>query len=155
MPVGQGLKMQLRFPRRSAPGFTLIEVMVVVVILGILAAIIAPRIMSRPGEARITRAKQDIRGIEAALNLYKLDNFKYPTTQQGLEALVKRPYDLPSNANWKQGGYLDRLPKDPWGNPYKYLSPGTHGEMDVFTLGADGVQGGEGENADIGGWQIE
>jgi general secretion pathway protein G len=136
-----------------ARGFTLIEIMVVVVILGILAAIVAPKIMGRPGEARVTRAKQDIRAVEAALNLYRLDNFRYPTTQQGLEALVKRPYDLPANAQWKDGGYLERVPKDPWGNPYKLLSPGVHGEIDVFTLGADGVQGGEGENADLGNWQ--
>jgi general secretion pathway protein G len=146
----------MRARRQSrGKGFTLIEVMVVVVILGILAAIVVPRIMSRPGEARVTRAKQDLRAIEAALNLYKLDNFRYPSTQQGLEALVKRPYDLPPNASWKAGGYLDRVPKDPWGNTYKYLSPGVHGEIDVFTMGADGVEGGEEENADIGNWQVE
>lgn len=142
-------------PFRRSAGFTLIEVMVVVVIMGILAAIVVPKIMGRPGDARMTRARQDIRAIEAALSLYKLDTHSYPTTEQGLEALVRRPYDLPPHATWARGGYLDRVPKDPWGTHYKYLAPGLNGEIDVFTLGADGVQGGEGENADIGNWQLE
>lgn len=138
-----------------ARGFTLIEVMVVVVILGILAAVVVPKIMSRPDEARVTRAKQDIRAIEAALALYRLDNLSYPSTEQGLEALVERPERLPEGANWKPGGYLDRLPKDPWGGNYQYLQPGSEGDLDLYSLGADGRLGGEGTNADIGNWDLE
>lgn len=133
-------------------GFTLIEVMVVVVILGILAAVIVPRIMDNPDRARVTKAKQDIQAIKSALDLYKLDNFQYPSTDQGLRALVERPSGSPEARNWKQGGYLDRLPKDPWGGEYHYLNPGLHGEIDIFTYGADGRPGGEGPNADIGSW---
>ncbi|MCG6968971.1 MAG: type II secretion system major pseudopilin GspG [Gammaproteobacteria bacterium] len=140
-------------PRASVSGFTLIEVMVVVIILGILAAIVVPRVMERPDEARITKAKQDIRAMESALNLYKLDNFTYPTTDQGLEALVQKPAGSPEPKNWKK--YMDRLPKDPWGEPYQYLSPGSKGEVDIFSLGADGQQGGEGVNADVGNWALE
>ena len=136
----------------AARGFTLIEVMVVVIILGILAAIVVPRVMDRPDVARVTKAKQDIRALESALNLYKLDNFRYPTTDQGLEALVKKPGVPPEPKNWRP--YMDRLPKDPWGNPYQYLSPGEHGEVDVFSLGADGRPGGEGLDADIGNWDL-
>jgi general secretion pathway protein G len=137
----------------SVSGFTLIEVMVVVIILGVLAAIVVPRVMDRPDEARITKAKQDIRALEASLNLYKLDNFTYPTTDQGLEALVQKPGGTPEPKNWKK--YMDRLPKDPWGEPYQYLSPGTQGEVDIFSLGADAQQGGEGVNADLGNWMLE
>lgn len=133
-------------------GFTLIEVMVVVVILGILAAIVVPRIMDRPDTARITKAQSDIRAIESALNLYKLDNHNYPTTDQGLEALTQKPSDAP---NWKEGGYIDRLPKDPWGKPYQYLNPGAHGAIDVYSLGGDGQPGGDGVDADIGNWTLE
>ncbi|HEC15837.1 MAG TPA: type II secretion system protein GspG [Sedimenticola sp.] len=141
---------------KPAPsGFTLIEVMVVVVILSILAAIVVPKIMSRPDEARITRVQQDIRALSAALDLYRLDNFSYPTTDQGLEALVTRPGNLPNGARWKEGGYIDRVPKDPWGNPYNYLQPGTNGEFDLYSLGADNAPGGEGVNADIGNWTLE
>ncbi len=140
---------------RHATGFTLIEVMVVVVILGILAAIVVPRIMSRPDEARVIKAQQDIRAMEAALSLFKLDNFEYPTTDQGLEALVSKPNDLAAGAKWKEGGYLDRLPKDPWGAQYQYLRPGTHGEYDLYSLGADRASGGEGINADIGNWGLD
>lgn len=122
-------------------GFTLIEVMVVVVILGILAAVIVPKVMDRPDTARLVKAKTDIRAIESALNLYKLDNFNYPSTDEGLEALVPK--------------YIDRMATDPWGNPYLYLSPGLHGDMDVYTLGADGLQGGMEQNADIGNWGVE
>mgnify|MGYP003628002858 CR=1 FL=1 len=144
-----------RFHRSTANrGFTLIEIMVVVVILGILAAIVVPRIMSRPDEARITAARNDIRALESALNLYKLDNFYYPSTQQGIEALVTEPSGEPAAKNWKSGGYIARLPKDPWGNPYKFLSPGVKGEVDVFSLGADGRPGGEGAAADIGNWDL-
>ena len=136
-------------------GFTLIEVMVVVIILGILAAIVVPRVMSRPDDARITKAKQDIRALESALNLYKLDNFVYPSTDQGLEALVKKPSGSPEPRNWKDGGYIDRLPKDPWGNTYLYLNPGVKSAVDIYSLGADSQQGGEGVNADIGNWELE
>jgi len=136
-------------------GFTLIEVMVVVVILGILAAVVVPRIMDNPDKARITKAKQDIRAMESALNLYRLDNFIYPTTDQGLEALVTAPGDIADSGNYKQGGYIRKLPKDPWGSPYLYLSPGQHGELDIYSLGADGAPGGTGISADIGNWNIE
>ena len=146
---------RLKSGRLSAQsGFTLIEVMVVVVILGILAAIIVPRIMDAPDKARIARAKQDIAGVQAALNMYKLDNYVYPSTQQGLEALVAPPQGDPPARNWKPGGYLQQLPKDPWGNPYQYLNPGTHGEIDIFSLGADNKPGGDGVNADLGNWNL-
>lgn len=140
---------------RSVNGFTLIEMMVVVVILGVLAALVVPKIMGRPDEARIVKVKHDIRAIEAALKLYKLDNYVYPSTDQGLEALVTKPQGEPEPRQWKEGGYLDRLPKDPWGTDYLYLSPGTQGEMDIYSLGADGQTGGSGVNADIGNWQLE
>jgi general secretion pathway protein G len=136
-------------------GFTLIEVMVVVVILSILAAIVIPRIMDRPDQARIVKAKQDIRALESALNLYRLDNFSYPTTEQGLEALTEEPTISPEPANWKTGGYIDRLPKDPWGNDYQYLSPGEFGAIDLYSLGADTQPGGEEANADITNWELE
>ena len=137
---------------KPSGGFTLIEVLVVVVILGILAAIIVPNIMSKPGEARIAKAKTDVRAIEQALNLYRLDNNVYPTTDEGLEALVTKPS---SAKNYKAGGYLPRMPKDPWGRPYEYLNPGVHGAIDIYTLGRDGQQGGEGEDADIGNWNLD
>jgi general secretion pathway protein G len=133
-------------------GFTLIEIMVVVVILGILAAIVAPNVISRIDDAAINRAKQDIRGIESALKLYYMDNSRYPSTDQGLEALTTRPND-PTVRNWR-GPYLDKLPRDPWNNTYLYLYPGRHGEFDVFTYGADGQPGGEGINAEIGNWSV-
>ena len=137
-----------------ARGFTLIEVMVVVVILAILAALIVPKIMSRPDEARIVAARQDVAAIVQALKLYRLDNLRYPTTEQGLAALVAAPTIPPAAPNWKAGGYLERLPKDPWGNPYQFLNPGLRGEIDVFSFGADGVAGGEGADADIGSWSL-
>jgi len=141
-------------PRRaSRAGFTLIEVLVVVAILGILAAIVVPRIMDRPDEAKRVAAKADIAAIVQALKLYRLDNGFYPTTDQGLGALVQRPTTQPVPSNWKQGGYLERVPKDPWGGDYQFLSPGVHGEIDVFSLGADHASGGEGNGADIGNWQ--
>mgnify|MGYP005841427835 CR=1 FL=1 len=140
---------------RNQSGFTLIEIMVVVVILSILAAIVVPRIMDRPDQARVVKARQDIRVMENALKLYKLDNYVYPSTDQGLEALVARPQGEPVAKNWKNGGYLDRLPRDPWGNPYQYLNPGEHGQVDIYSFGADGQSGGEGINADIGNWNIE
>ncbi len=140
--------------RRVQRGFTLIEIMVVVIILGILAAIVAPNVIGRVGDAQIAAAKQDIRGIENSLKFYRLDNFSYPTTEQGLQSLVTRPND-PNVKNWKSGGYLDRLPKDPWGNPYQYLNPGNNSEIDIYTLGRDGRPGGEEEDADIGNWDLE
>ena len=139
---------------RTSRGFTLLEVMVVVVILGILAVMVVPKIISRPDEARIIAAKQDIATLMQMLKLYRLDNHRYPKTEQGLEALVAKPLDSPIPPNWKAGGYLERLPKDPWGNPYQYLNPGVRGEIDVFSLGADSVTGGEGNNADIGSWNL-
>jgi general secretion pathway protein G len=135
-------------------GFTLLEVMVVVVILSILAALVVPKIMSRPDEARVIAAKQDIASLMQALKLYRLDNQRYPATEQGLQALSVKPTAAPVPANWKAGGYLERLPKDPWGNPYQYLNPGVHGEIDVFSYGADGAPGGEGNDADIGSWTL-
>jgi general secretion pathway protein G len=135
-------------------GFTLLEVMVVVVILGILAALVVPKIISRPDEARALAAKQDIASLMQALKLYRLDNQRYPTTEQGLQALVTRPGSPPLAPGWKAGGYVERLPKDPWGNPYQYLNPGVHGELDVFSAGADGAPGGEGNDADIGSWTL-
>lgn len=135
-------------------GFTLIELMVVLVILGVLAALIAPKLMDRPDEARKVAAKQDIATLVQALKLYRLDNMRYPTTEQTLQALVVKPTLNPVPQNWKAGGYLDRLPKDPWGHPYLYLSPGRNGEIDVLSLGADGQPGGEGNDADIGNWML-
>ncbi|MGK7345704.1 MAG: type II secretion system major pseudopilin GspG [Candidatus Nitrospinota bacterium M3_3B_026] len=136
-------------------GFTLIEVLVVVVILGILAAVIVPRIMGRPEEARRTKAAVDIRSIETALSLYKIDNGIYPSTEQGLSALVEKPATGEIPRKWREGGYLDKIPKDPWGAEYVYLSPGAHGDYDLSSYGADGEQGGEGRYADINNWEIE
>jgi len=133
-------------------GFTLIEMMIVIVIMGILASLIVPKIMGRPDEARIIAAKQDIASVMQALKLYKLDNQRYPTTEQGLQALVSKPASSPVPTNWKSAGYLDKLPVDPWGNPYQYLFPGIHSELDVFSFGIDGAAGGEGNDADIGSW---
>ncbi|MBC9071689.1 type II secretion system major pseudopilin GspG [Thauera sp. CAU 1555] len=133
-------------------GFTLIEVMVVIVILGVLAALVVPRIMSRPDEARVVAAKQDIATIMQALKLYKLDNRHYPSNAQGLSALLERPAGNPTPENWKR--YLERLPLDPWGKPYQYLNPGLQGEVDVMSFGADGKSGGESFDADIGSWNL-
>jgi general secretion pathway protein G len=140
--------------RRRIRAFTLIEVMVVIAILAVLAALIVPKVMSRPDEARVVAARQDIASLLQALKLYRLDNLRYPTTEQGLGALVTRPTLAPVPPNWKPGGYLERLPRDPWGHPYQYLSPGLHGEVDVFSFGADGAPGGEGFDADIGSWTL-
>jgi general secretion pathway protein G len=140
--------------RRRIRAFTLIEVMVVIAILAVLAALIVPKVMSRPDEARVVAARQDIASLLQALKLYRLDNLRYPTTEQGLAALVTRPTLAPVPPNWKSGGYLERLPRDPWGHPYQYLSPGLHGEVDVFSFGADNAPGGEGFDADIGSWNL-
>jgi len=145
--------MKTKINRRQR-GFTLIEIMVVVVILGILAALVVPKVMSRPDEARIVAAKQDIQALGQALKLYRLDNQRYPTSEQGLQALVQKPTTAPLPPNWKPGGYLDRLPQDPWKHDYLYLNPGLHGEIDILSYGADGASGGEGNDADIGSWSL-
>lgn len=143
-----------RTPRklRRARGFTLVEIMVVVVIIGILGALVVPKLLGRTGESRVTAAKVDIATMMQALKLYKLDNQRYPTTEQGLNALITRPTGGPAANGWKEGGYIEKLPKDPWGNAYQYLSPGLKGEIDVFSYGADGQPGGTGEDADVGSW---
>jgi general secretion pathway protein G len=140
--------------RRGGRGFTLIELMVVIVILGILAGLIIPRIMGRPDEARQTKARIMIEGIETAMKLYRLDNGFYPTTEQGLRALVEASTIQPLPRNWREGGYLEKgkVPKDPWGNDFVYLCPGTQGEFDLISYGADGQPGGEGKNKDITNW---
>ena len=132
-------------------GFTLIEIMVVVVILGILAAAVVPKIMSRPEQARIEKAKHDIAALESALNIYKLDNYQYPSTDQGLESLVSKPSGSPQPRNYKSGGYIKKLNKDPWGQEYLYLFPGTHTDLDLYSLGPDGQP----SDDDIGNWNIE
>lgn len=140
-----------RLPLRRPRGFTLIELMVVLVIIGVLAALIVPNVLDRADDARVTAARTDVNNLMQALRLYRLDNQRYPTTEQGLEALRARPSAAPVPSNWRP--YLDKLPTDPWGRPYQYLNPGVHGEVDVLSLGADGQPGGEGANADIGSWQ--
>ena len=141
--------------RLTNTGFTLIEIMVVIVILGILATLIVPRIMDRPDEARRTKAALDIQAIGQAVDLYRLDNHFYPTTEQGLQALVTKPVSDPQPKRWKKEGYLPKLPLDPWGNAYVYLSPGIYGPYDIISYGADGEPGGEGNDADIVSWDLE
>jgi general secretion pathway protein G len=144
-------------PRRTPAGmtgFTLIEIMVVIVILGVLAALIVPKFLERPDEARAVAAKSDIASIMQALKLYRLDNQRYPTGEQGIAALVAKPEQPPVPPNWKNGGYLEKMPKDPWGRPYVYLNPGVRGEIEVFSFGADGQPGGTGTDADIGSWDL-
>ncbi len=142
---------------RKNQGFTLIEIMVVIVILGILAGLIVPRIMDRPEQARRTKAALTLRSLDSALKLYRLDNGVYPSTEQGLEALVNKPETGTVPRNWREGGYLDsnRVPKDPWGNDFVYIYPGEHGDYDLSSYGRDGEKGGEGDNEDINLWELE
>lgn len=142
---------------KSKRGFTLIEIMVVIVILGLLAALVGPKLMGRTDDAKITDTRVQIKNIETALKLYKLDNGDYPTTEQGLAALVTKPTIGVIPKNYKDSGYLEsrKLPKDPWNNDYLYVSPGEHGDYDLYSYGADGAKGGEGKNADIGSWDIK
>jgi general secretion pathway protein G len=144
---------KLNLRRRAQRGFTLIEIMVVVVIMGVLAALVVPKLLNRAGESKIAAAKVDIATIMQALKLYKLDNQRYPTTEQGLPALLEKPTSGPAANGWKAGGYVEKMPKDPWGNQYQYLYPGIKGEIDVFSYGADGQPGGTGDDADIGSWE--
>ena len=136
-------------------GFTLIEIMVVVIIIGLLAAVIVPQFLGRVDDARVTKAKQDVQAMQTALTMFKLDNYVYPTTDMGLKALAQKP-DATTVKNWRPGGYLQHVNKDPWGNEYQYHLPGTHGgEYDLFSLGADGKPGGEGYDADVGNWNLD
>ncbi|WP_092006249.1 type II secretion system major pseudopilin GspG [Marinobacter pelagius] len=144
--------MHKRFTQR---GFTLIEIMVVMVILGLLVAIVAPNIMGRSDQAKVTIAETQLKNIQSALDLYRLDNSHYPSTQQGLEALVSRPSGSPEPKNWNQDGYLKSVPEDPWGNQFQYVSPGTEGPYDLYSYGADGQEGGDGDAADISVWKTE
>jgi general secretion pathway protein G len=137
--------------QRGQRGFTLIELMVVLVIIGVLAALIVPNVLERADDARVTAARTDVNNLMQSLKLYRLDNLRYPTTDQGLQALVTRPTSGPTPTSWRP--YLDKLPQDPWGRPYQYINPGLRGEVDVMSLGADAQPGGEGRNADIGSWQ--
>lgn len=146
--------MQTAAQRRSRQGgFTLVEIMVVIMIIGILGALVAPKVIGRLGESRVTAARTDIASLSQALKLYKLDNQRYPTTEQGLKALTEKPTTGPAANGWKTGGYLEKLPLDPWKNPYQYLSPGVKSEIDVYSFGADGQPGGTGDDADIGSWE--
>ncbi len=133
-------------------GFTLIEILIVVVILSILAITVVPQFLDQPAKARIARAQSDVQQLKTALSMYKLDNFTYPSTAQGLNALVSKPSGQPLAKNWKTGGYMERMIKDPWGNDYQYLNPGNHGAIDIYSMGRDGQPGGEGDDADIGNW---
>jgi general secretion pathway protein G len=141
--------------RVRAAGFSLIEIMVVLVILGLLISIVAPNVLNQADEARVQKAYADFKSIETALQIYRLDNFNYPSTEQGLEALIARSPIDPEPRNFRKGGYLNSLPIDPWGRPYLYLSPGENGEFDLYSLGADGITGGEEQNADVGNWATQ
>lgn len=141
-------------PSKSVRGFTLIELMIAVVIIGILAAIIAPNVIGRLNDAKVSAAKQDVATLVQTLTMYKLDNSRFPSGDQGLKALVEKPAIAPLPNNWRTGGYLPRLPNDPWGNPYQFANPGLRGDIDVYSFGADGKTGGEGEGADIGSWNL-
>ena len=150
MPALTSRLNKTRSPRRGR-GFTLIELMVILVIIGVLAALIVPNVLDQADDSRVTAAKNDVNNLMQALKLYKLDNQRYPSGEQGLQALLSRPTSGPQAPNWRP--YVDKLPTDPWGRPYQYLSPGLHAEVDVLSLGADGTPGGEGANADVGSWQ--
>jgi general secretion pathway protein G len=139
--------------RSQSAGFSLVEILVVLVIMGLLISVVAPTVLNRADEARVQKVQADFKAIETALKIYRLDNYVYPTTEQGLEALVEPSTLDPEPRNFKDGGYLAEVPVDPWGRPYLYLSPGERGEVDIYTLGADGLSGGEGQNADIGNWR--
>ena len=141
--------------RRNNAGFSLVEILVVLVIMGLLISVVAPTVLNRADEARIQKAQADFKAIETALKIYRLDNFVYPTTEQGLESLVEASSLDPEPRNFKDGGYLEELPIDPWGRPYLYLSPGEHKKVDIYSLGADGLSGGDDQNADIGNWKAE
>ena len=145
------MKTELINKSRKQRGFTLIELMVVLAIIGVLAALIVPNVLGRADEARVTAARTDVGNLMQALKLYKLDNQRFPSAEQGLNALIAKPTTEPVPGNWKP--YLDKLPNDPWGRPYQYMNPGIKGEVDVLSFGADGQPGGEGNNADIGSWQ--
>jgi len=136
-------------------GFSLVEILVVLVILGLLVSVVAPTVLNQADDARIKKVYADFANIQTSLKLYRLDNFVYPTSEQGLEALVNASTLDPEPRNFKQGGYLEELPLDPWGRPYLFLSPGENGEVDIYSLGADGLSGGEGQNADIGNWRSD
>lgn len=142
---------QALIARRRSRGFTLLELMVVIVIIGVLAALIAPKVLEKVGQAKSTAARSDINNLMNALKMYKLDNGRYPSQDQGLQALVAKPTAGSIPSNWK--GYLDKLKDDPWQHPYQYANPGTHGDIDVFSFGADGQPGGDGDDADIGSWE--
>ena len=144
-----------RIPTTSQRGFTLIEIMVVMVILGLLVAIVAPNIMGRSDQAKVTIAETQLKNIQSALDLYRLDNSHYPSTQQGLDALISKPSGSPEPKNWNPDGYLKSIPEDPWGNEYQYVSPGTEGPYDLYSLGSDGQEGGDGDAADISVWKAK
>ena len=137
---------------RRSGGFSLVEILVVLVIMGLLISIVAPTVLNRADEARVQKVQADFKAIETALKIYRLDNFVYPTTEQGLDALVEPSPIDPQPRDFKKGGYLAEVPRDPWDRPYLYLSPGENGEVDIYTLGADGLSGGDDQNADIGNW---
>ncbi|MCF6300831.1 MAG: type II secretion system major pseudopilin GspG [Proteobacteria bacterium] len=139
-------------PQFQQSGFTLMEILIVVVILSILAVAVVPQFLDQPDKARVARAQQDIQSINTALSIYKMDNFQYPSTSQGLSALMQKPSGTPEAKNWKPGGYVQKLPDDPWGNPYQYLNPGNRTDIDIYSFGADGQPGGDGLDADVGNW---
>lgn len=147
------MKAVMTSAKGKSAGFSLVEILVVLVIMGLLISVVAPNVLNRADEARVQKVHADFKAIETALKIYRLDNYVYPTTEQGLQALVEKSSLDPEPRNFKEGGYLQELPLDPWGRAYLYLSPGENGEVDIYSLGADGLSGGEGQNADIGNWK--